>query len=80
MKKIKLKPGRRCHDVVTHSKVGFWYIIDDPQAYTGARTNTKAQSCFHSMRFTKEHAEARKAAISINYRLKNPSNHLEYRK
>ncbi len=80
MRKPKSKPGRRCHDVVVHAKVGFWYIIDDPQAYTGSRVHPKAQLCHYSRKYTQEHENARKQAISINYRLKNPSNQSEYRK
>lgn len=63
----------RCHDIIIHTRVKGWYVIDDPEAYTGHRR--KLQSCFHAKRYMKEHEKARNDAISIDYRLKNPSNH-----
>lgn len=60
----------RCHDIIIHTKIKSWYIIDDPEAYIGHRR--KLQSCFHTRRYMPEHEAARNEAISIDYRLKHP--------
>lgn len=63
----------RCHDTITHTTIQGWNIIDNPEAYTGVRVQALHQACFHSKKYRKEHEEARNNAISIDFRLKNPS-------
>lgn len=62
----------RCHDIIIHTVIQGWNIIDDPEAYSSQQS--KMQSCFHSKKYTDEHEKARNDAISIDFRLKNPSN------